>query len=290
MTQVSRRALLMSPLLGCAAFAAGKISVLVIDGINNHDWQAGTRAIRKILEATGRFRVEISTTPPRGAREGAWDSWRPVFKSYDVVVSNFNGGHLPDGIRWPRRVEEDFAAYLDGGGGFVSFHAANNAFLKWDDYNEMIGLGWRDKSFGPGLIVDEQERVVVVPAGTGFQPGHGPRHDFEMTVLDERHPITKGLPKKWMHASEQLTHGQRAPANPRRGAVEKEVHVLTYAWSKDSKEREPMDWVRSWGRGRVYVTMLGHTWKDEPNPNLEDGKFRRMFARGVEWAAASAVR
>jgi uncharacterized protein len=286
---LSRRSVVLSPLVASFARAEPKISVLVIDGINNHDWQAGTRAIREILEAAGRFRVDVSTTPPREAPASAWDSWRPAFRRYNVVISNFNGGHLADGIRWPQQVEEDFETYLRGGGGFVSYHAANNAFLKWDDYNEIIGLGWRDKSFGPGLIVDENERVAIVPAGMGFQPGHGPRHDFEMTVLDTMHPITKGMPKQWMHPSEQLTHGQHAPANPRHGAVEKEVRVLTYAWSEDSKEREPMDWVRSWERGRVYVTMLGHTWKNEPNPNLEDVNFRTLFARGVEWAASGRV-
>jgi uncharacterized protein len=35
--------------------------------------------------------------------------------------------------------------------------------------------------------------------------------------------------------------------------------------------------------------MLGHTWKNEPNPNLEDVNFRTLFARGVEWAASGRV-
>ena len=57
---------------------------------------------------------------------------------------------------------------------------------------------------------------------------------------------------------EQLTHGQHGPA---RGLT-----ILTYAHSPVSEKNEPMDWVRNYGKGRVYVTMLGHTWKDEPNP------------------------
>jgi type 1 glutamine amidotransferase len=46
-----------------------------------------------------------------------------------------------------------------------------------------------------------------------------------------------------------------------------------------------MDWVRDYGKGRVYTTMLGHTWKDEPNPNLADPHFRTLLAHGIEWAA-----
>ncbi len=286
---LTRREVLLYPTFAPLVAAAGKLAVLIIDGINNHDWQAGTRAIKSILEGTGRFNVDVSTTPPADAPSSAWDGWRPEFSNYKVVVSNFNGGHLPNGIRWPRSVETSLEDYLEKGGGFVSYHAANNAFLQWDNYNEMIGLGWRDKSFGPGLIIDSNERVAVVPAGEGLNPGHGPRHDFLMTTLDPRHPITRGMPKEWMHRAEQLTHGQHAPAHQPHGAIEKELHILTYAKSKDSHRREPMDWVRTWGRGRIYVTMLGHTWKNEDNPNLQSTGFQTLLERGVEWAATGHV-
>jgi 3-oxoacyl-[acyl-carrier protein] reductase len=67
--------------------------VLFVDGINNHDWLAATHAITQILTATGLFSVDVSTTPPRGATIAAWNSWRPDFSGYDVVINNFNGGH-----------------------------------------------------------------------------------------------------------------------------------------------------------------------------------------------------
>jgi type 1 glutamine amidotransferase len=85
----------------------------------------------------------------------------------------------------------------------------------------------------------------------------------------------------WMHPSEQLTHGQHGPAEG--------LTILTSAWSKDVHENEPMDWVRDWGRGRVYVTMLGHTWKGEANADLDCVGFQTLFSRGVEWAATGKV-
>jgi type 1 glutamine amidotransferase len=285
----------MSSLLGRRSFlhlaaapllvsAPSPIRVLVIDGINNHDWAAATAGIKSILESTGRFSVDVSTSPPAGAPSADWDKWRPAFSQYRVVVNNFNGGHLKDGVRWPTPVEQAFDRYLKHGGGVVFYHAANNAFLEWTEYNEMIGLGWREPSFGPGLIVDDKENVVVVPAGEGPGPGHGPRHEFVMTMRDPRHPITAGTPKRWLHPSEQLTHGQHGPA-----VAVKELQILTYAWSKDSHRNEPMDWVRRWGRGRIYTTMLGHTWLREDNPNLRCVGFRTQLARGVEWAATGRV-
>jgi len=286
---LSRRSLLLAPLAAPLVRAQQNLRVLIIDGINNHDWRAGTRGIRAVLESCGRFRVDVSTTPPANAPASAWDGWRPKFSDYAAVISNFNGGHKPEGIRWPARVEKALDSYILAGGGFVSFHAANNAFLEWAEYNEMIGLGWRDKTFGPELIIGQDEQVAVISAGNGLDPGHGPRHDFVMTMRDPRHPVTAGLPKQWVHPSEQLTHGQHAPAHPKHGAIEKELTILTYALSKDSHRREPMDWVRRWGRGRIYTTMLGHTWTDEDNPNLRCVGFQTLFARGVEWAATGNV-
>jgi uncharacterized protein len=272
--------------LAPAAAAPPKIRVLIIDGINNHDWPPTTAWLQAFLLASERCTVEVSTTPPREAPAAAWAAWRPNFSAYNVVLSNWNGGHQPDAIRWPPEVEAAFERYVRGGGGFVSFHAANNAFLGWPAYNEMVGLLWRDRKFGPGIIVDDQDRVVVVPAGEGRNAGHPPRLDFVVTTLPADHPITRGFPKKWRHPSEQLTHGQHGLESVVRGGA---LTILTCARDEALGENEPMDWVRTYGRGRVYVTMLGHTWKNEPSPNLRCAGFQTLLLRGVEWAATGNV-
>ena len=252
-----------------ASAADRKLAAVIVDGVNNHDWATATSAIRAILEGSGRFTVDVATYPNL-----------PEFARYDVVVNNFNGGHLENGQRWPPAAERSLEAYVRGGGGLVIFHAANNAFLNWPEYNRMIGLGWRPPSFGEGLAIDN-DRVRRIPKGEGLPPGHGPRHDFDVFVLDSQHPITRGLPAHWNHPSEQLTHGQHGPAEG--------LTVLTYAFSEVSHQGEPMDWVREYGKGRVYTTMLGHTWNNEANPNLDDVDFQALLARGTEWAATGAV-
>jgi uncharacterized protein len=260
---------------------APRLRVLIVDGINNHDWAAATHAITEILTATALFSVEVSTSPPRGAPPEAWNDWHPDFSGYDVVINNFNGGHLEDGIEWPAGVQASLEKFVRGGGGLVVYHAANNAFLKWKAYNEMIGLGWRSKSFGPGLAVSDDDKIVVIPKGTGLEPGHPARMDFQMHVRDTHHPITAGMPRVWMHPSEQLTHGQHGPAEG--------LTILTYAQSPVSNRNEPMDWVRHYGKGRVYTTMLGHTWVGESTINLDCVGFQTLLARGVQWAATGAV-
>jgi uncharacterized protein len=280
---------LLCALLCCVALAdtdARPIRVLVIDGQNNHDWPSTTAWIRDVLTEGNLCVVDVATSPPKEAPPEAWTAWRPRFSEYDVVLSNFNGGHLPGATRWPREVEADFESYVRGGGGFVSFHAANNAFPGWTAYAEMVGLLWRDRSFGPGIIVDDNGRVVVVPRNEGRSAGHPPPLEFTMTTLDDTHPITRGFPRRWRHALEQLTHGQRGLDSVVSSGA---LTILTYARDEALQENQPMDWVREYGRGRVYVTMLGHTWKDQPRPNLQCAGFQTLLRRGVEWAATGAV-
>ena len=43
----------------------GKIKVLIIDGQNNHNWKATTPHLKKVLEDSGRFTVDVATSPAK---------------------------------------------------------------------------------------------------------------------------------------------------------------------------------------------------------------------------------
>lgn len=79
-----------------------RLSVLIVDGMNNHDWPRATRILKGVLESSGRFTVDVSTSPTADAPQEAWDRWRPQFTNYDVILSNFNGGHKPTSLHWPK--------------------------------------------------------------------------------------------------------------------------------------------------------------------------------------------
>ena len=135
----------------CSAASAEEATykVLLIDGQNNHKWQETTPIIKATLESTGRFQVEVATTPPKG---GDMSSFKPKFSDYDVVVSNYNGE------AWSEPTQPSFTDYVHGGGGFVSVHAANNSFPDWPAYNQLIGVGgWggRTEKDGPYVYYDE---------------------------------------------------------------------------------------------------------------------------------------
>jgi type 1 glutamine amidotransferase len=284
--------------------AAAQLKVLIIDGQNNHAWAATTPVLKQILQDTGIFSVDVTTTPtrpiaptlPAGATAeqkaahaeklqafaraeadyqahapARWAQWRPNFKNYAVVVSNYNGEN------WPVAVRTAFVAYVRGGGGFVSYHAADNAFPDWPEYNEMIGLGgWGGRTEKSGPYLRLRSGVWIRDLTPGPAGGHGPQHEFLMEASSPAHPILRGLPPQWLHAKDELYHGLRGPANS--------LTVLASALSDRTKEHEPLLLAVTYGAGRVFHTALGHSVE-----TLQGRGFQLTFQRGTEWAATGQV-
>ena len=253
--------------------AAAKLRALIVDGQNNHDWRATTPLLRQALESSGRFVVEVATSPPTGTD---MSGFRPRFAEHDVVVSNYNGD------RWPAATERDFESYVAGGGGFVTVHAANNAFPDWPAYNRIIGLGgWggRTEKAGPYVFVDDAGSLTrdTSPGSGGH---HGPQHEFPIQSRDADHPIMRGLPLLWMHTKDELYDSLRGPAE--------DLHILATAYSSPEYEgtgrHEPILMTLNYGSGRVFHTVLGHA-----DYSMNCVGFLTTLQRGVEWAATGEV-
>jgi type 1 glutamine amidotransferase len=287
-----------------------KIRVVIIDGQNNHQWQVTTPFMKKELEASGRFTVDVATSPqipklnppqkpkdetdekavakykealakyeaalPKYKEElktaqAAFAKWRIDFDKYDVVLSNYNGQS------WPKQINDALEERLRAGKiGLVIVHAANNAFGGWKEYNQMIGMGWRGPTGGERLYFDEENKPVKLVSGKGDGSGHRYTGPFLITVRDDAHPITKGMPKEWMHNNDELYDNMRGPIE--------NVHILATAYSKGTKVQEPMIWTVSYGKGRVFHTPMGHDVN-----SMHCVGFIATLRRGTEWAATGAV-
>ena len=145
--------------------------------------------LKKILEDTGLFQVDVLTTPPKG---GDFSSFKPEFKKYQVVVGNYN--EFPTGDKLADAVKTAFEEYIvQNGGGYVSYHAADNAFPEWAAYNLMIGIGgWmgRNEKAGPYWYFKDDKLVSDPTPGTAGN--HGARTPFLVVTRDAKHPITQG--------------------------------------------------------------------------------------------------
>jgi len=134
----------------------------------------------------------------------------------------------------------------------VIIHAADNSFGDWPQYNEMIGVGgWggRNEKSGPMLYWEDGQIVRDTSPGRGGT--HGPRHEFTVDTREPGHPIMKGLPTKWLHASDELYARMRGPA--------KNLTVLATAYdTKKTNRHEPQLMVIDYGNGRAFHTTRGH--------------------------------
>ena len=271
-----------------AAAAQDKIKVLIVDGQNNHNYKAMTPFMKAQLEKSGLFTVDVSTTPPAGPKPPknetpeqkaerekkaaeTWAPWRPKFSDYKVVLSNYNGE------AWPDEVKKSFEDFVKNGGGFLVIHAANNAFTGWKEYDQMIGLGWRGSKYGKRVFYNEKDELVTAQPGEGSDANHGAQHEFKVLVRDGEHPITKGMPKEWMHAQDELYQNQRGPAE--------NMQILASAFADKAKggtgAGEPMLWVIPYGKGKVVTNVMGH----ENGKALQCVGFNTIMLRSCEWLA-----
>ncbi|WP_303315954.1 ThuA domain-containing protein [Flavivirga abyssicola] len=256
-----------------------KLNVLIVDGFSNHDWKQTSLIVKTILEKSNLFEVDISTAPSE-PEDIAWENWRPKFKDYDVVIQNTNNIHNKK-IQWPRVVQKEMEEYLRSGGGLYILHSANNAFPDWEAYNLMIGLGWRSKEAGVALQINEGEEVIRIPVGKGKSTYHGPRNDEIIYTLND-HSINKDFPKKWKTPNMELYKYARGPA--------KNMTMLSYAKDKETNINWPVEWVISYGKGRVYNSSMGHLWKGDIYPlSYRCVGFQTTLIRAAEWLATGKV-
>ena len=254
--------------------AAAQIRTLLIDGQNNHRvWPETTPLLEGYLEETGLFEVDVMTTAPKG---GDMSGFLPDFTQYDLVVSNYNGD------AWPKATRDGFEKFVREGGGFVSVHAADNAFADWLEYNKMIAVGgWegRTEKHGPYMRLRDGKWTHDMTPGRGGH--HGARHEFLIDIRITDHPITRGLPRVWMHATDELYDSLRGPAE--------NVTVLASAFSdpatRGTGEHEPILMTIDYGEGRVFHTTLGHSVEA-----MKCIGFITTLQRGAEWAATGKVK
>ena len=252
---------------------AEPLRTLIIDGQNNHDWKGTTPVMKKDLEATGLFTVEVATSPPGEGPE--LTAFKPEFAKYKVLVMNYNGA------LWGEPTRKALEAYVSGGGGMVVVHAADNSFAQWPAFNEMIAVGgWNGRDDKSGAYLRWRDGKQVLDTKPGPVGHHGAQHEYVLETRAPKHPIMEGLPTQWLHASDELYDFMRGPA--------KNATILATSFADPkfggSGEHEAQLIVISYGKGRVFHTMIGH------GPEaMKCVGFITTLQRGTEWAATGKV-
>ncbi len=252
------------------------IRVILLDGqqSRSHPWEPTSPFLIKILEETGLFEVDEVTSPAMGED---FSDFKPDFSQYQVIVMNYD----TNDDQWPEELKTAFEQYVSNGGGLVVFHGADNSFPGWEAYNLMIGVGgWRNRNENAGPYWYYKDGELISDTSPGRAGSHGARLPFQIVNRVTDHPITKGLPEAWMHAADELYATLRGPG--------KNMTILSTAYSdpdnRGTDRDEPILMVLSYGKGRIFHTVLGHDI-----PAMSCVGFITTFQRGTEWAATGEV-
>ena len=233
------------------------IRVLIISGRNNHDWRRSSPFCKQVLEASGKFAVDITDNPSVTLANNE------ALKAYQLFLLDYNGNP------WGLEARANFvAAVRDRGTGVFVLHAANNPFPGWKEYEEICGLLWRQ--------------------GTG----HGEFHEFPVTVTQPNHPVMQGIEdfRTW----DELYHGL---VNPRGVKYEVLATGYSSKESRGTGQNEPVMVTLTYGKARIFHQILGHVWPGDPNGAykgasmiaLDTPAFKTVLVRGCEWAATGQV-
>jgi type 1 glutamine amidotransferase len=126
----------------------------------------------------------------------------------------------------------------------------------------------------------DKDGKTVRDESPGKGGSHGPQHEYQIVVRNPDHPITKGLPRTWLHSKDELYQQLRGPG--------KNMTILATAFAdkkfKGSDRNEPMMMTIDYGKGRVYHTPMGHA-----DYSVECVGFITTLIRGTEWAATGKV-
>jgi len=142
----------------------------------------------------------------------------------------------------------------DDGKGFVAAHSAITAFFSWPEFGDLIGGRFDEHPWevaGATMVVDDAE----FPAMRHFPP--------RVTVRDELYQL-KDFSRDRIHV---LAHLDPSTLDLTRPLVHRTDGDFPAAWSK------------SYGRGRVFYSILGHDAVDWDNPLL-----LQMYFQAIRWS------
>jgi len=98
--------------------------------------------------------------------------------------------------------------------------------------------------------------------------------DYRVNITDHEHPITRGLSDFDMHSEQYYMH-----TDPSNNVLAETVFTGEHAFWIDGNVM-PVVWTRTYGKGRVFYTSLGHVASD-----FDVAEARTIVERGMLWAA-----
>jgi hypothetical protein len=231
------------------------LAVAIVTGHNypGHLWRETTLALEDALR--GDQRLSVTSIPDVEYLA------KPELQTQAAIVLNYCNWERP-GLS--DKAKDNFISYLQNGGGLVILHYTNGAWdanlpntppSEWPEWRTKICRRVWDRTLNPDT--------------NRMKSGHDPYGPFQVQITNHDHPITKTLTD--FETTDELYFNQKG---------HEPIEVLATARSKITGEDEPMAFVYSYGKGRVFQTVLGHD-----AASLRVPKVAQLMLRATRWAA-----
>jgi len=154
--------------------------------------------------------------------------------------------------------------YVENGGGFVGVHSATDTEYKWPWYERLVEAHFL---------------------------GHPPVHEGKLIIEKRNHPATKCFGADTMKWKDEFYSFDRNPRKNGNMEVlvsidEKSYNIDENLWFKNVNivmGDHPLIWCQHIGRGRSFLTSLGHTAE-----LYDNDMFRKHLTGAMMWAAGKA--
>lgn len=223
------------------------MKLLVVSG-GRHPYEESTPVLEGFLKVAGHD-VTVTDDPSVLGDSGAMGGYDALvfntLRAGDTTLSDSEQNGMKD--------------FISGGKGFICVHISGVVPETWQEYLEITGGGW--------------------VMGTSYHPPYG---NYTVNVTQPGHPGVAGVSD--FNTDDELYMGidyQDGNDVYMTGTSEDG----TWPWGgKDTFMAGgtfPLGWTRSYGDGKVFVTLLGHDGKSQ-----ESSEFQKIVLNGVDWATS----
>jgi len=229
---------------------AEPIRVLVLLGGEHHPYEAGSKVLLDAASPMLDIKADVVRidNPPEGypkAEKATIPSNIAILGDPDLnkkydVIVAYNQSN------WTTISDEQMEGYLNfvrNGGGWVGIHSASETFKSNPEYVRMVG---------------------------GSFVRHEPYRKMRILRIEGEHPILEGI-ENFEIMDEFYYHDQ---------CDLEDKHVLLVCESPDDHLVRPIAWTKTYGKGRVFFTALGHSVESCSHPSM-----LRHVAQSIAWAA-----
>jgi hypothetical protein len=223
------------------------MKLLIVSG-GRHPYEESTPVLEGFLKGAG-HNVTVTDDPSVLADSSAMGGYDALvfntLRAGDTTLSDAEQNGMKD--------------FISGGKGFICVHISGVVPETWQEYLEITGGGW--------------------VMGTSYHPPYG---NYNVNVTQPGHPGVAGVSD--FDTDDELYMGidyQDGNDVYMTGTSEDG----TWPWGgKDTFMAGgtfPLGWTRSYGDGKVFVTLLGHDGKSQ-----ESSEFQKIVLNGVDWATS----